>query len=111
MSSSGSGSGSRGISIFCEADILQRDWVPAGSESIEVIIASPKFSRRFAPAAIERLTASGDAWMRHFSGSDQADLHLHRAHGRSMGIDPYTLNCAEVATQLRRWRSDLLRAK
>jgi len=52
-----------------------------------------------------------DAWMRHFSGSDQADLLLHRAHGRSMGIDPYTLNCAEVATQLRRWRSDLLRAK
>jgi len=55
------------------------------------------------------LGAALDAWMRQFSGADQADLNMYRAPGRAMNIDPYTLDCAEVATMLRRWRSDLLR--
>ena len=55
------------------------------------------------------LSEALDAYLGRHSSTNYS-LALLRAQGRSTTIDPYTLNCAEVGTMLRRWRSDLLRA-
>jgi len=52
-----------------------------------------------------------DAFLRRLSVDDRFDLNHFRDYGREMKIDPYALNCAEVAAQIRRIRSQLLLAK